>query len=164
MDQYCEYLVKQRTAPWRKGLNFLTVALCVLCLIGGFRITPWLLLLAVALGAGAWFLFRTTEVEYEYLLIEEEFSVDCIYQKSRRKHKATYPVLRFAMVAPSDSPRLGGVRKEGCKVQDFSSHDPQKETYSIVCKDQDVTEIRITPDDRLLSLLERMLPSGTVTR
>ena len=82
MDQYCEYLVKQRTAPWRKGLNFLTAALCVLCLIGGFRITPWLLLLAVALGAGAWFLFRTTEVEYEYLLIEEEFSVDCIYHLS----------------------------------------------------------------------------------
>lgn len=164
MEQYCEYLVKQRTAPWRKGLNILAAALCLLCLIGGFWITPWLLLAAVGAGVGTWFLVRTAEVEYEYLLIEEEFSVDCIYQKSRRKPKAVFPILRFALVAPADAPQLIGIRREGCKLRDFSSRDSQAKTYSIVCKDQDVTEIRITPNEKMLSMLERMLPAGTVTR
>ncbi len=164
MEQYCECLVKRRVPGRRKLLHLVVGVFFCLALAGSFFVSVWILPAAVLLGAWEWILIRNAQVEFEYLLVNGEFSVDCIYHKARRKHKASFPVQQFMLVAPVDSAQLSSFRREAGRVEDFSSGAGTEKQYAILVRGQKMAEIRITPSATMLAMLEQMLSLGTVCR
>ncbi len=83
-DSYVECLVKAKQPTWAKILKVLLIALTVLSCLVMFVFIIFLPV-ALAAGVGAYFLNMYTDLEYEYLYLDKELSVDKIMAKSKRK-------------------------------------------------------------------------------
>jgi hypothetical protein len=65
--------------------------------------------------------FQWTDVEYEYLYLDKEITVDKIMAKTRRKKVATLDVNKVEIMAPVKSYQLDNYRNRQCKVTDISA-------------------------------------------
>ena len=74
-DSYVECLVKAKQPTWAKILKVLLIALTVLSCLVMFVFIIFLPV-ALAAGVGAYFLNMYTDLEYEYLYLDKELSVD----------------------------------------------------------------------------------------
>lgn len=93
-DSYVECLVKAKQPTWAKILKVLLIALTVLSCLVMFVFIIFLPV-ALAAGVGAYFLNMYTDLEYEYLYLDKELSVDKIMAKSKRKRVGTYSLDRM---------------------------------------------------------------------
>ena len=89
-DTYVECLVKAKASNGVRLLKGLLITLTVLFAMVMFVLGPVFLLLAVITGVGAYFANMFADVEYEYLYLDKEISVDRVMAKSTRKKVATY--------------------------------------------------------------------------
>lgn len=90
---------KSKTAHLGKILKVLLIALTVLSCLVMFVFIIFLPV-ALAAGVGAYFLNMYTDLEYEYLYLDKELSVDKIMAKSKRKRVGTYSLDRMEVFAP----------------------------------------------------------------
>lgn len=121
-ETYVECLVKRETHVVLRFLKYLLYALTVI--IGLFSLlTNFLLgfIAAIALGVGAYFLNLNTDIEYEYLYVDKEISVDRIMAKSKRKKVATFEVEKMEILAPINSYHLDDYKNREVKPTDYSS-------------------------------------------
>jgi len=84
---------------------------------------PFILL---ALCFGAYYLFGTLNVEYEYIFTNGELDIDCIYSKSRRKRQFSGVVRDFEIMAHVEDKN---------HIRDFNSATETKDYSSGVVKD-----------------------------
>ena len=98
-DSYVECLVKAKQPTWAKILKVLLITLTVLSCLVMFVFIIFLPV-ALAAGVGAYFLNMYTDLEYEYLYLDKELSVDKIMAKSKRKRVGTYSLDRMEVFAP----------------------------------------------------------------
>ena len=87
-ESYVECLVKAKQPAWAKILKVLLIVLTVLSCLVMFVFIIFLPI-ALAAGVGAYFLNMYTDLEYEYLYLDKELSVDKIMAKSKRKRVGT---------------------------------------------------------------------------
>ena len=98
-------------------LIIVAVLLFVLSLLTG----NWIIFIAMLLAAGgAYWVSMYTDVEYEYLYVDKEISVDKVYNKSRRKKVGTYSMERVEIFAPIKSYHLDNFGKRDAKPVDYS--------------------------------------------
>lgn len=88
-EVYVEHLVKREKAS---GLKFLKILLIMLTVVFGLMGLMMMfyglpLLIAVGTGVGAYFAGLYADVEFEYLYLDKEFSVDKILGKTKRKKR-----------------------------------------------------------------------------
>jgi hypothetical protein len=81
--------------------------------------------IVVALVAGllailTYFASLYTEIEYEYLYVDRQISVDKVLNRSRRKRVAAYDLERMEILAPFNSHRLDSYRQRSVKTSDYS--------------------------------------------
>ena len=88
-ETYVEWLVKRKTPAYMTLLKILTIMLTVCFVLLGFFLLP-AMIIAVLLGVAAYFVYLNSDVEYEYLYVDKELTVDKVMAKSRRKRVATY--------------------------------------------------------------------------
>lgn len=121
-DTYVECMVKKQTKPILKFLKYFLITMTVLLgisfLMFGFLIS---LILAIAFGVGAYFSSKFTEVEFEYLYVDKQISVDKIYNQARRKKVATYDCEKMEVFAPIKSAKLDDYKNRQAKLSDYSS-------------------------------------------
>ncbi len=94
-ESYKELLVKKDRGIKETLIRFLsllpTVFLGFLTFVTGNMI---FFIIVIALGVLDYFVFQWTDIEYEYLYLDKEISVDKIMAKTRRKRVATLSVER----------------------------------------------------------------------
>lgn len=121
-ESYVECLVKQRTSLPRKFLKYLLIMLtavfAVLSVLTGMNFVMFLI--AVAMGAGAYFVNLYTDLEYEYLYLDRELTVDKVMAKTQRKRVAVYQMDRIEILAPIKSYHLDDYRNRTVKEKDYS--------------------------------------------
>lgn len=85
----------------------------------------------IALGVFDYFIFQWTDIEFEYLYLDKEISVDKIMAKTRRKKLLTIDVNKIEIMAPEKSHQLDSYRNRQTKVTDLSAgHDlPDQKLY-----------------------------------
>ena len=98
-------------------LIMLAVAFVFLGLLGYFVA----MLLGIVFGVGAYFVSQQVLIEYEYLYLDREITIDKIMGQSRRKRVATYEIDRMEVMAPMNSYHLDDYRKREVKQKDCSS-------------------------------------------
>ena len=160
MNEHVELLVpvKEKT-----GLNLckillwvLTVLCALLGLSGILGLLP--LILAIALGAGAYFIGLRVNIEYEYALTDKEMDIDVIYDKQKRKHITEIDLTKLEIMAPIDSHRLDGYAGRNLKCENYSSGDDNNRSGMYVMIYDGARKLIIEPDERLYKAIYNGAP------
>ena len=131
-DSYKELMVKKESGLKEKLLRVVclipTIFLGLLTLLTGNMI---IFIIVIALGVLCYFVFQWTDIEYEYLYLDKEISIDKIMAKTRRKKVTTIDVDKIEIMAPEKSYQLDSYRNRQVKVTDLSAgHDlPEEKLY-----------------------------------
>ena len=105
-----------------------TVLLGLLTLRTGF---VYFFIGVLLFGVLDYFVFQWTDIEYEYLYLDKEITVDKIMAKTRRKRVAQIDVNKIEIIAPEKSHQLDSYRNRQVKAKDLSAgHDlPEQKLY-----------------------------------
>ena len=128
-DFYTEQLVKRQKASSTTLIKAILIILTVLSVVLIFMI-PFGIIGPVIMIALDVFLFRSMDVEYEYLFVNGSLDIDKIMAKSRRKNMFSMEMTDLEMMAPSGSPELRPY--QGLKGTDYSSGMPGADTYELI--------------------------------
>jgi hypothetical protein len=125
-ESYKELLVKREKGAREKFVRVLCIVPTVIfallaLLLSGTSFSVLFFILAVAMGVLDYFIYQWTDVEYEYLYLDKEISIDKIMAKTRRKKAAAIDVNKVEIIAPAKSYQLDNYRNRQCKVIDLSA-------------------------------------------
>lgn len=161
-ETYVECLVARRPSTMKSFLKILLIMLTACFLLIGLVFIPGLLV-AIATGVGAYFMNLNANVEFEYLYLDKEISVDKVMAKSRRKKQATYSVDQMEILAPLNSHRLDSYNNRNLKTIDYSSgvaSQPEKR-YMMVCNGD--TKVILEPNEAMLKAIRNVAPRKVFT-
>lgn len=157
-DVYIEWMVAKR----RSGMDkFVRTACVIAIIISGllFMATANIavLIVTVAIGLFTYFAFNYTDVEYEYIFVTGEFSIDRILAKSRRKRIENFDVSKIEIVAPLNSDKLGGYAHKKYREYDYTSGVRTQKSHIFVmyC---DGKKILLEPNRDLIEALKNTIP------
>lgn len=119
-ETYVEWLVKKKTPAYMAFLKILTIMLAVCFIVVGFLFLP-ALLIGIIMAVAAYFVYLNSDLEYEYLYVDKELTVDKVMAKSRRKRVATFDLDKMEIVAPVKSWHLDNYKNRSDKEVDYSS-------------------------------------------
>lgn len=121
-ESYKELLVKKDMGMKEKALRVIalvpTIVLGLLTLLTGNII---LFIIVVGLGVLDYFVFQWTDIEYEYLYLEKELTIDKIMAKTRRKRVLTLDMNKLEILAPVKSYQLDSFKNRDVKAEDYSA-------------------------------------------
>ena len=108
MDVYLERIVAKKKSLLQSILPFLYFAIAGVLTFMLFPVmmkqpilSSFSVLIIAALFYGAWYLSKKTNIEYEYILTNDELDVDKIFNKSTRKRILTVSVKKFDEMRPA---------------------------------------------------------------
>ena len=159
-EAYVECLVKQKQKFIWKFLKifliFLTVFFVVLSILTAMGIITFLL--AVACGVGAYFENLFTDLEFEYLYLDKELTVDKVMAKSRRKRIATYSIDRMEILAPVHSYHLDDFKNRRVKVKDYSIGEELKPDLRYALYYEGGEKLLLSPSEELVKAIRNVAP------
>lgn len=161
-ETYVECLVAKSGSPLLRFLKVLFIMLTVVFIVIGLAFIPGLLV-AIATGVAAYFSYMNADVEYEYLYLDREISVDKVMAKSRRKKAGTYGLDKMEIFAPLNSHRLDSYRNRQLKTLDYSSGiaaQPERRYMMIWNGD---TKIILEPNAEMIKAIQTVEPRKVFT-
>jgi hypothetical protein len=125
-ESYKELLVKRQKGAKENIIRVLCIVPTVLAaalalLLASTGVGLVLFILAIAFGVLDYFIYQWTDIEYEYLYLDKEISIDKIMAKTRRKTVLTLDVNKIEIIAPVNSYHLDSYRSRQCKVTDLGA-------------------------------------------
>ncbi len=162
-ETYVECLVAKKTSTAKSFLKILLIMLTVCFLILGLAGLAIGLLVAVATGIGAYFAYMNADIEYEYLYLDKEISVDKVMAKSKRKKVGTFLVDQMEIFAPLNSHRLDSFKNRNLKTLDYSSgvaNQPEKR-YMMICNGD--TKVILEPNEAMIKAIRNVAPRKVFT-
>lgn len=161
-ETYVECLVARKPSMVMTFLKiFLIMMTAVFLLIGLIYFVG--LIVAVVAGIGAYFATMNANLEYEYLYVDKEISIDKVMAKSRRKKAGAYSIEQMEIFAPLNSHRLDSYRNRDAKTVDYSSGiaaQPERR-YMMVCNGG--TRVILEPNEALIKAVQNVAPRKVFT-
>lgn len=156
-ESYVECLVKAKQPGWAKVLRGALIVLTVLSCIMMF---VFIVFMAVALvaGVGAYFLGLYTNIEYEYLYLDKEISVDKIMGQSKRKRIATYSIDRMEVFAPVFSYHLDNFKNRQVKTKDYSIGEVLQPDGRYAMYYEGGEKVLFSPSEEMVKVLKNVAP------
>ena len=161
-ETYVECLVKAKQSMLAKFFKILLIMLTVVFGLAMFLIMP-AVLLALAWGAGAYFVNLFTDLEYEYLYLDKELTVDKVMAKSRRKRVATYSIDRMEVLAPIKSYHLDNYKNRSVKVKDYSIGEELQPDLRYCMYYEGGEKILLSPSEELVKAIKTVAPRKVFT-
>ncbi len=159
-DAYVECLVKQKQAGIWKVLRVFLIVLAVLfvlmTLVTALGIICFLLAIAAAVGSYLVNLF--TDLEYEYIYVDKELSVDKVMAKSRRKRVATYSLDRMEAFGPIKSYHLDNFKNRNVKVIDYSVGEELQPDRRYALYYEGGIKLLMNPSEELVKVMKNVAP------
>lgn len=164
-EAYVEHLVKREKSSGWKAIKILLILLTVILGLMGlmmmFNGIP--LLIAAATGVGAYFAGLYADVEYEYLYVDKELSVDKIFAKSKRKKAEVLELERMEILAPFHSYHLDSYKNRNAKETDYSIGVENKPDLRYVMYYEGNRRIILSPDEKLIKAMKNAAPRKVFT-
>lgn len=166
LEAVVECLVKRKMTTKAYMARIGMISLCVFALLATiliFGIAPTYTTIGffftVGCGAFTYIVFRNTDVEFEYQFFDGDLRVDKVMHKMTRKKLKTFTFGKLEIMAPEGSHRLGGGVNNRKKI-DYSTQMPEDKHYVAVVYDDDnnLVELKFTPNEELLGRLSKMYP------
>ena len=148
-ESYKELLVKKERGVKENILRGISVVPTVLIILLTL-LMPNFLFFIVAIGFGVltYFIFQWTDIEYEYLYLDKEITVDKIMAKTRRKRVLTISVDKIEILAPVNSYQLDSYRNRQVKATDYSAGGdlPEEKQYAMYYDGNEKYLLNLTED------------------
>lgn len=162
-EMYVECLVAKKPSTILAFFKVLLIMMTAVFVFLGLMFIP-ALLVAIITGVGAYFAYMNADVEYEYLYLDKEISVDKVMAKSKRKKAGCFSVDQMEIMAPLNSHRLDSYRnREVKKSHDFSSgvaSQPEKRYMLFFNGD---TKVIIEPNEEMIKAIQTVAPRKVFT-
>ena len=162
-ETYVECLVARKPSLVLTFLKFFLIMMAVVFFLIGLVGYVVGLIVAIVAGVGAYFATMNASIEYEYLYVDKEVSIDKVLAKSRRKKAGTYSVEQMEILAPLNSHRLDSYKNRDAKTVDFSSGiaaQPERR-YMMVCNGG--TRVILEPNEALIKAIQTVAPRKVFT-
>lgn len=162
-EAYAEWLVKRKTPFYAYILTAFMAIITVISIF--FALTSGVISVIIMFAAGfaTYILYRNFNVEYEYLYVSGQLSIDKIMGRAKRKKAWEASMEEIKVIAPSDSYVLKDYRVSGSKKMDFSSGSPGAKTYTVIHQSgANATEIIFEPNDKMLQCFRQTAPRKVV--
>ncbi|MCX4304663.1 MAG: DUF6106 family protein [Acetatifactor sp.] len=158
-DAYVECLVKAKASAGGKFLKiFLIVLAVVMGLLMMLTFNILFFLLAVAAGVGAYFVNMFTDLEYEYLYLDRELTIDKVMAKTRRKRVAVYQLDRMEILAPVKSYHLDNFKNRNAKVKDYSIGYEDKPDLRYAMFYEGGEKLLLSPSPEMIKVMKNAAP------
>ena len=158
-DAYVECLVKAKASAGGKFLKiFLIVLAAVMGLLMMLTFNILFFLLAVAAGVGAYFVNMFTDLEYEYLYLDRELTIDKVMAKTRRKRVAVYQLDRMEILAPVKSYHLDNFKNRNVKVKDYSIGYEDKPDLRYAMFYEGGEKLILSPSPEMIKVMKNAAP------
>ena len=157
-ETYVECLVARKSSALMQFLKILLIMLAAAFIFIGLMGPFVALLIGIVCAVGAYFAVQQATIEYEYLYLDREISIDKIMGRSRRKRVATYEVDRMEIMAPMNSYHLDDYRKRDVKAKDYSTGVvPEPDTrYAMYYEGNEM--IIFEPSEALINAVRNVAP------
>ncbi|MCI8359314.1 MAG: hypothetical protein HFI51_14375 [Lachnospiraceae bacterium] len=159
-ETYVECLVARKSSFAVRFLKTLLIMLTICFVLIGMVFVPGFLI-AIATGVGAYFAYMNADLEYEYLYIDKEISIDKVMAKSRRKRIAVYDVQRMEVFAPVKSYHLDAFKNREMKSVDYSSRMDDNKKYMMVYEGN--LKIFLEPSPEMVKAIQMVAPRKVFT-
>lgn len=125
---YVECLIRRKNNPMAKFLKVLLIIMAVASLLmitmfGNGTLMVIFFVSAIVFGVGAYFVHINIDLEYEYLYLDKELSIDKIVRQQSRKKVATYDLNKMEILAPIRSRELDSYKNRTVVVKDYSTRE-----------------------------------------
>lgn len=156
-DVYVECLVPAKKSVASRVIVVLLIVLTVVFAVAMLLI-PVAMLLAALTGLGAYFVNLYSNVEYEYLYLDKEITVDKIMAQSRRKRVATYSLERVEVFAPVTSWHLDNFKSRNVKTVDYSNGQTGEPDERYAMFYEGGTKVLLNPSEEFVKALMNVAP------
>ena len=158
-DTYVEVMVARKKNPMLKAARIILYALAIICFVLSLN-SGLFLIGAAAFAAVAYFYLPRLDIEYEYLYIDKEISIDKIMSKEKRKHVYTVDLNKMEIIAPVNSHELDSHKARGAKTYDFTSGKEDAKVYSIVyaAGNEGTVLVNFEPNEEMLRAIKTVFP------
>lgn len=157
-ETYVECLVARKSSAIMTFLKVLLIMMTAVFVFLGLMFIP-ALLVAIITGVGAYFATMNANVEYEYLYLDKEVSVDKVMAKSKRKKAGSFSIDQMEIMAPLNSHRLDSYKNRSMKKSyDFSSgtaNQPERRYMMIFSGD---TKVVLEPNEAMIKAIQTVAP------
>lgn len=161
-ESYVELLVKRETSMRDKAISMFAM-FCTAVLVILFLLTANIIILlgAVIFGVASYFIRLNVNLEYEYLYVDKELSIDKILNKTKRKKVTKVSMERLEILAPLNSYHLADYKNRTGKIFDYSSGEEDANRYMLVYEGQ--KRIIIEPNEALIKMIKNIAPRKVFT-
>lgn len=161
-ESYLEVMVKKEQTIPGKLLHWGTTFLFIFCGVMFFMSLNLIMLIGFVLfGVAAYFVRMNTNLEYEYLYVDKELSIDKIMAKTKRKKVTKVSMERMEVLAPLGSYHLDDYKNRLGKTVDYSSGRADAKRYMLVYEGQ--KSMIIEPGDNLVRMIKNIAPRKVFT-
>ena len=163
METYVECMVKKKANGLMSALKVLLIGITVITGLLGFMGLIVFLIIAVVAGVGAYFVSLNANLEYEYLYVDKQLTVDKIMAKTRRKKVETFDLERMEILAPIKSWHLDDYKNRQLKVVDYSSGVEQQPDirYSMIYNGE--KRVIFEPNAEMVAAIKSIAPRKVFT-
>lgn len=111
------------------------------------------------------YVLKMSDIEYEYLLVNNEFTIDVIYGKRKRKHCCSFDVKDAEVFAPLESDKVKQyLDNNNISGKDYTSGDENGNIYVMVVKSEGkLIKVFIEPNEKLFDGIKTYIPRKTFT-
>lgn len=163
-ETYVECMIKRKTPAYMTFLKMLLIILTVI--IGLFAMVIFSLVLfvvAIALGVAAYFVSMNSDLEYEYLYVDKELTVDKVMAKSKRKKVASFDIGKLEIMAPVKSYHLDNYKNRQGKAVDYSSGEEQQPDRRYVFYYDGQQKVIFEPNAEMVKAIQFAAPRKVFT-
>lgn len=163
-ETYVEYLVERKTSFSQILLEKCAWGGTVLSVLYGLVGNPIFLLVGLVTGVLAYFLNLNTKIEYEYLFLNKELTVDEIKAQTKRKKVREFDLNKVEILAPTSSHRFDSYKNMEYVICDYTTKSGETETYSFIYKaDKKLELVKIEMTEEILDFLKTNIPRKVFT-
>ena len=161
-ETYVEWMVKRKAPTYMVILRFVLIILTVFFVMAGLIFVP-AMLIGIAFGVAAYFVNLNTNLEYEYLYVDKELTVDKVMAKSRRKRVAVFDVGKMEILAPVKSWHLDNFKNRTAKTVDYSSGEAKQPEVRYVMYYDSGERIVLEPNMEMVKAIKNIAPRKVFT-
>lgn len=156
-ETYVEWLVKKKTPGYMTFLKFVCYMLTAGFVFVGLVYTV-ALVIGVVLGVLSYFIYLNCDLEYEYLYVDKELTIDKVMAKRKRKKVAVFDINKMEILAPIKSYHLDNFKHRTDKTTDYSSGIEDKPDRRYVFFYDGQKRIVIEPNPELVKAIQTVAP------
>lgn len=162
-ETYVECLVACKKNPVFSVLKYVLYGFAIACVLMAFLGVFALFLLAIVFAGAGYLVAPLADIEYEYLYLDKEISIDKVIAKQRRKRVMSIDLNKAEIFAPSKSHSLDSYRNRQHVEKNFSSGSEDAKTYTVVFSDKEQMQlVTIEPNEEMIRAIKMVFPRKVV--